>query len=84
MNRSQTTSYVQMALILAAMAAGALMTQIVPERHPMAAYVPHLQVIPTEAVFKHASSRDKSHDPSRDLTGIEVDVRRLMLVGTIG
>ena len=83
MNRSQTTSYVQVAMILAAMAAGVLMTQIVPERHPMAAYVPHTQIIPTAAVFKHASSQDKSHDPSRDLTGIEVDMRQLMLVAAI-
>jgi hypothetical protein len=84
MNRSQTSSYLQVAMILVAMALGAIMTQIVPERQPMAAYVPQTQVIPTTAVFKHARSQDKSHDRSHDLTGIEVDVRRLMLVAAIG
>jgi len=87
MNRSQSTSsrtyYIQLALILGALVAGTLMTRIVPERTPLAAYVPHLKPIPTTAVFKHANSQKPSHNPSRDLTGIDVDVRRLMMLGRI-
>ena len=82
MNSSQKTSYVQIAFILGAMAAGALMTRIVPERSPLAAYVPP-QTIPTTAVFRHASVKKASHDVSRDLTGVDVDVRRLALFGRI-
>ena len=55
MNPTQKTSYVQIALILGALAAGGVMTRIVPERVPLAAYVPHLDTIPTTAVFKSAS-----------------------------
>jgi hypothetical protein len=83
MNGSQKTSYIQIAFILGAMAAGALMTQIVPDRVPLAAYVPHTQTIPTTAVFKHASAKKASHDSSRDLTGIDVDVRRLAMLGRV-
>ncbi len=82
MNSCQKTSYVQIALILGALAAGALMTRIVPERMPLAAYVPP-QTIPTTAVFKHASTKKASHDASSDLTGIDVDVRRLAMLGRI-
>jgi len=80
---SQKKSYIQTALILAAMAAGALVTRIVPERVPLAAYVPHTQPIPTTAVFKHASLKKSTHDASRDLTGIDVDVHRLAMLGRI-
>jgi hypothetical protein len=79
MNRSHNTSYVQIALILGALLAGTVMTKIVPERTPMAAYVPQTQVIPTTAVFKQARTRDAS----RDLTGIDVDMRRLAMFGQI-
>ena len=83
MNPSQKKSYVQIALILGALAAGGVMTRIVPERVPLAAYVPHLDTIPTTAVFKSASVKKTSHDASRDLSGIDVDVRRLALLGRI-
>ncbi len=87
MNRSQSTSsrryFLQLALILGALAAGTLMTQIVPERIPLAAYVPHTKPIPTTAVFKHANSQKPTHDASRDLTGIDVDLRRLAVLGCI-
>ena len=79
MNRSHSKSYVQVALLLGALLAGAVMTRVVPERRPMASFVPQTQVIPTTAVFKHARSRDAS----RDLSGIEVDVRRLVLIGFV-
>ena len=87
MNRVQSTSnrtsYIQIGLILGALAAGTLMTRIVPERIPLAAYVPHTTPIPTTAVFKHANSQKPAHNASRDLTGIDVDVRRLMMLGRI-
>lgn len=83
MNPSQKTSYMQMALILGALAAGGVMTRIVPERVPLAAYVPHLDMIPTTAVFKSASAKKASHDASRDLSGIDVDVHRLALLGRV-
>ena len=83
MNCSQKTSYLQIALILGALIAGTVMTRVIPEVHPMAAYVQHTQTIPTTAVFKHANSQKASHDASRDLTGIGVDVRQLMLLGRI-
>lgn len=87
MNRVQTTSnrksYVQIGLILGALAAGTLMTRIVPERIPLAAYVPHTKPIPTTAVFKHVNSQKPTHDASRDLTGIDVDLRRLALLGRV-
>lgn len=82
MNSSQKSSYLQIGLILAALAAGGIMTQIVPERTPLASYVPHLETIPTDAVFTSASAK-KSHDSSRDLTGIDVDFRRLAVLGRI-
>ena len=81
MNQSQTTSFAQIALLVGALAAGAVMTKIVPERLPLAAYVPHTQVIPSSAVFKHANMQ--SRDKSRDLTGIDVDFRRLALLGRV-
>lgn len=87
MNRVQSMSthtyYVQLALILGALAAGTLMTRIVPERIPLAAYVPHTQPIPTTAVFKHANNQKPTHDASRDLTGIDVDLRRLAVLGRV-
>ena len=83
MNRSQKTTYIQTGLILAAMAAGALMTRIVPERRPLAAYRPVTHVIPTTAVFKSASVKKDSHDRWRDLTGVDVDLRRLALLGRV-
>ncbi len=83
MNQSQKTSYLQIALILGALAAGAVVTRVIPEVRPMAAYVQHTQTIPTAAVFKHASVKKTSHDASRDLTGIDVDLRRLALLGRI-
>jgi hypothetical protein len=88
MNRSQTkssshASYVQIALILGAMLAGAVVTRMLPEVRPMAAYLPPAKFIPTTAVFKHASAQEATHDASRDLTGIDVDVRRLALLGCI-
>ena len=88
MNRSQATSpasasYVQIALILGAMLAGAVLTQVLPEVHPMAAYLPPSHFIPTTEVFKHANAKEAAHDVSRDLTGIDVDVRRLAILGCI-
>jgi hypothetical protein len=83
MNPSQKSSYVQMALILGALVAGGIMTRIVPERVPLAAYVPHLDTIPTTAVFKSASNKKPTHDASRDLSGIDVDVHRLALLGRV-
>jgi hypothetical protein len=83
MNHSPKNSYVQIGLILAALVAGTAMTRIVPDRVPLAAYVPHLETIPTTAVFKSASAKKASRDPSRELTGIDVDVRRLALLGRI-
>ena len=80
MNQSKTT-YVQTALLFGALFAGAVTTKMLPERHPLAAYVPHLETIPTSAVFKQAGAR--KHDASRDLTGIDVDVRRLAVLGCI-
>ena len=83
MNHSPKNSYVQIGLILAALVAGTAMTRIVPDRVPLAAYVPHLETIPTDAVFKSASVKKAGHDRSRDLTGIDVDVRRMALLGRI-
>ena len=83
MNSSQKTSYLQIALILGALAAGGLVTQIVPERIPLAGYVQHKDTIPTTAVFKSASTKKASHDASRDLSGIDVDFRRIALLGRI-
>ena len=83
MNCSQKNSYVHVGLILAALVAGAVVTRIVPERMPLAAYVPHLETIPTTAVFKSASVKKASHDASRDLTGFDVDLRRIALLGRI-
>jgi hypothetical protein len=85
MNSSQKSSSVQIGLILAALAAGGIMTQIVPERTPLAAFVPHKETIPTEAVFKSASAtvKEATHDASRDLSGVDVDVRRLTVLGRI-
>ena len=83
MNSSQKTSYLQISLILGALAAGGLMTLIVPERIPLAGYVQHRDMIPTTAVFKSASAKKASHDASRDLSGIDVDVRRIALLGRI-
>jgi hypothetical protein len=79
----QKASYVQIALILAAMVAGGIVTRIVPDRIPLAAYVPHLDKIPATAVFKSASTKKASHDASRDLSGIDVDLRRLAMLGRI-
>ena len=83
MNSSKKTSYVQLGLILVALAAGTAVTRVVPERAPLASYVPHLETIPTTAVFKSASAKKASHSTSRDLTGIDVDVHRLALLGRI-
>lgn len=81
MKMTTKTSTFQTAMILGALVAGALVTRFVPERHPFAAYVPPTHVIPTTAVFKHANAGKQ--DTSRDLTGIDVDVRRLALLGRI-
>jgi hypothetical protein len=59
------------------------MTRVVPERMPLASYVPHLDTIPTTAVFKSASVKKAGHDPSRDLSGIDVDFHRLAMLGRI-
>ena len=83
MNMNSKTSTFQTAMILGALVAGALVTRYVPERHPLAAYVPQTHVIPTAAVFKHANAGKPSHDKSRDLSGIGVDVLRLALLGRI-
>jgi hypothetical protein len=83
MNMTSKTSTIQTALILGALVAGGLVTRLVPERHPFAAYVPPTHVIPTTAVFKHANAGKPAHDASRDLSGIDVDVRRLALLGRI-
>ena len=80
MNQSKTT-YVQTAMLLGALCAGAITTKMLPERHPLAGYVQHTDLIPTSAVFKQAGTR--KHDASRDLTGLDVDVRRLALLGRI-
>jgi hypothetical protein len=80
MNQSKTT-YVQTALLLGAMFAGAITTKMLPERHPLAGYVQHTELIPTSAVFKQAATR--KHDASRDLTGIDVDVRRLAMLARV-
>jgi hypothetical protein len=79
--KDKKTTYVQTAMLLGALFAGAVTTKMIPERHPLAAYVPHVDVVPTSAVFKQADTR--KHDASRDLTGIDVDVRRLALLGRI-
>ena len=81
MNLTSKSTRFQTALILGALLAGAIATRFVPERHPFAAYVPHTNVIPTTAVFKHANTSQR--DASGDLTGIDVDVRRLALLGKI-
>ncbi|MGD9633751.1 MAG: hypothetical protein AB7G28_14870 [Pirellulales bacterium] len=81
MSTNSKTSIFQTALILGAMVAGGLVTRMVPERRPFAAYVPPTHVIPTTAVFKHANAGKQ--DTSRDLTGIDVDIRRLALLGRI-
>lgn len=81
MNTSTNSSKLQTTMILGALVAGALVTRIVPERHPLAAYVPSTHVIPTTAVFKHANASQR--DGSRDLTGFDVDVRRLALLARI-
>lgn len=83
MNPSQKSSYLQMGLILAALVAGGVMTRIVPERMPLASYVPQLDMIPTTAVFKSASIKKAGHDVTRDLSGIDVDVHRLAMLGRI-
>lgn len=83
MNPSQKTSRVQMGLILAALVAGGIVTRIVPDRMPLASYTPHLETIPTNAVFKSASAKKARYDRSRDLTGIDVDVHRLAMLGRI-
>lgn len=83
MNPSQKTSKVHMGLILAALVAGGIVTRIVPERMPLASYVPHLDTIPTTAVFKSASTKKAGHDVTRDLSGIDVDVHRLAMLGRI-
>ena len=75
------TSKVQTAMILGALLAGALLTRIVPERLPLAAYVAPTHDIPSGAVFKHANAGKK--DSSRDLTGYDVDLRRLALLARI-
>jgi hypothetical protein len=83
MNPSQKSSRVQTILLLAALAAGGIMTRVVPERMPLASYVPHLDTIPTTAVFKSASVKKAGHDLSRDLSGIDVDFHRLAMLGRI-
>lgn len=83
MNTSSNTSKFQTAMILGALIAGGLVTRLVPERHPFAAYVPPAHVVPTTAVFKHANAGKPSHDSSRDLSGIGVDAVRLALLGRI-
>jgi len=81
MNTTSKKSTFQTAMILSALLAGALVTRFVPERHPFAAYIPPTHVIPTTAVFKHANA--SKQDTSRDLTGIDVDLRRLALLARI-
>jgi hypothetical protein len=83
MNTSQTNSRLQIALILGALVAGGLVTQVVPERIPLAGYVQHTDTIPTTAVFKSASAKKPKHDASRDISGIDVDFHRLALLGRI-
>ena len=83
MNTTSKASAFQTAMILGALIAGAMVARFVPERHPLAAYVPHTNVIPTAAVFKHANAGKPTHDASRDLSGIGVDVHRLALLGRI-
>ncbi len=84
MNCSQSkTSYFQMTLLIGAMLAGFGVAKILPERHPLAAYVPQTETIPTAAVFKQANTSKSPRDASRELTGIDVDVRRLTLLGRI-
>lgn len=83
MNTSPKTSKLHVTLILAALVAGGVMTRIVPERMPLASYVPHLDMIPTTAVFKSASAKKAGHDATRDLTGIDVDIHRLAMLGRI-
>lgn len=78
-----TTSYAQVAMILGALLAGAVLTQVVPDVRPMAAYVQQTRIIPTTEVFKHANTQKPTHDASRDLTGIDVDVRRLAMLGRV-
>lgn len=83
MDSSQKTSRVHVALILGALLAGVIVARFVPERMPLAAYVPHTQFIPTDAVFKHAAVKNTSRDASHDLTGVEVDTLRLAMLGRI-
>ena len=87
MNLQQTTSShasrFQVAMIVGALLAGAIVTRAMPEIHPMAAYLPPARFIPTTEVFKHANTQKASRDASRDLTGVDVDVRRLALLGRI-
>lgn len=81
MNTTSKTSTFHTAMILAALVAGGMVTRFVPERHPFAAYIPPTHEIPTTAVFKHANAGGQ--DTSRDLTGFDVDFRRLALLGRI-
>jgi hypothetical protein len=83
MSMTSKTSTFQTAMILGALFAGALVARFLPERHPLAAYVPQTSEIPTTAVFKHANAGKPSHDASRDLSGIGVDVHRLALLGRV-
>jgi hypothetical protein len=78
---AKTTSTVHTAMILGALLAGALLTRFIPERLPLAAYVAPTHDIPSAAVFKHANAGKK--DSSRDLTGYDVDLRRLALLARI-
>lgn len=81
MNLTSKSTRFQTVLILGALLAGAVATRFVPERHPLAAYVPHTSVVPTTAVFKHANANER--DASRDLTGIDVDIHRLAMLARI-
>jgi hypothetical protein len=83
MNCSQKNSYRQIAMILGALVAGTVVTRVIPDVHPIAAYVQQTQTIPTNAVFKHANAKQASHNASRDLTGIDVDAHRLALLGRV-
>jgi hypothetical protein len=61
------------------MLAGTFVTRFLPEQPPLEAYAPAAEATPARPVFEHANWRDAS----RDLTGIDVDVRRLLMFGRI-
>jgi hypothetical protein len=74
MNRCNFKRCAEYAVLLAALATGSYLTTFFPTPHPETADAPG-----AASTLNHAST----HDATQDLTGIDVDMRRLSLFANL-